>query len=142
MGAKNHAVIMSDGNLPFECRSIRCLFLIVLANKNLALNSVVGAAFGGEYFLAQAFEVLCLSSTSCWPTLHGNFSRYVICIRPHIEFYIVSNIAILVGKAQTWLPDLVERVSKLKVNGGFEQDTDMLVFIYLPKSTESIACRL
>jgi len=33
--------------------------------------------------------------------------------------------AILVGEAQNWLPELVERVQKLRVNGGFEPDTDL-----------------
>jgi malonate-semialdehyde dehydrogenase (acetylating)/methylmalonate-semialdehyde dehydrogenase len=45
LGAKNHAVIMPDGiatsiadDLTTDCS---------VANKNLALNSIVGAAFGG-----------------------------------------------------------------------------------------------
>ncbi|KAG5647595.1 hypothetical protein DXG03_008948 [Asterophora parasitica] len=61
LGAKNHGVIMPD------------------ANKNLALNSIVGAAFG----------------------------------------------AVLVGEAQTWLPELIERTKKLQVNGGFEEGADL-----------------
>jgi len=35
------------------------------------------------------------------------------------------SVAILVGKAQTWLPELIERASKLNVNGGFEQGADV-----------------
>jgi malonate-semialdehyde dehydrogenase (acetylating) / methylmalonate-semialdehyde dehydrogenase len=34
-------------------------------------------------------------------------------------------IAVLVGKAQTWLPELIERASKLKVDGGFEPGADL-----------------
>lgn len=33
----------------------------------------------------------------------------------------------MVGNARSWLPELVERASKLKVSGGFEADTDVLV---------------
>ncbi|KAF8898899.1 mitochondrial methylmalonate-semialdehyde dehydrogenase [Infundibulicybe gibba] len=61
MGAKNHGIIMPD------------------ANKNSALNSMIGAAFG----------------------------------------------AIFVGEAWSWLPELVERAKKLKVDGGFEKGTDI-----------------
>lgn len=33
--------------------------------------------------------------------------------------------AILVGEAQSWLPELVERAQKLKVSGGFETGADL-----------------
>ncbi|KAJ4485973.1 methylmalonate-semialdehyde dehydrogenase [Lentinula aciculospora] len=72
MGAKNHAVLMPD------------------ANKNLALNSLVGAAFGAAGQRCMAISV-----------------------------------AVLVGEAQSWLPEIVERAQKLKLNGGFEPDTDI-----------------
>ncbi|KAJ4499486.1 methylmalonate-semialdehyde dehydrogenase [Lentinula lateritia] len=72
MGAKNHAVIMPD------------------ANKNLALNSLVGAAFGAAGQRCMAISV-----------------------------------AVLVGEAQSWLPEIIERAQKLRVNGGFEPDTDI-----------------
>lgn len=32
---------------------------------------------------------------------------------------------VLVGEAQTWLPEIVERAKKLKVNAGFESDADL-----------------
>lgn len=35
--------------------------------------------------------------------------------------------AILVGTAQKFLPDLIERASKLKVSQGFEKSTDLYV---------------
>jgi malonate-semialdehyde dehydrogenase (acetylating)/methylmalonate-semialdehyde dehydrogenase len=35
--------------------------------------------------------------------------------------------AILVGEAQSWLPELVDRAQKLKVNGGFEKGADLFV---------------
>jgi len=60
------------------------------ANRNLALNSIIGAAFGAAGQRCMAISV-----------------------------------AILVGQAQTWLPELIERASKLKVNGGFEQDAEV-----------------
>ncbi|KAK7059137.1 hypothetical protein VNI00_001763 [Paramarasmius palmivorus] len=72
MGAKNHAVIMPD------------------ANKNLALNSIVGAAFGAAGQRCMALSVV-----------------------------------ILIGESQQWLPELIERASKLKVNGGFEKGADL-----------------
>lgn len=72
LGAKNHAIVMPD------------------ANKNLALNSIVGAAFGAAGQRCMALSV-----------------------------------AILVGEAQSWLPELVERAQKLKVSGGFEPGADL-----------------
>ncbi|KAH8099427.1 methylmalonate-semialdehyde dehydrogenase [Cristinia sonorae] len=72
LGAKNHAVLMPD------------------ANKNHALNSLIGAAFGAAGQRCMAISV-----------------------------------AVLVGTAQSWLPELVERAQKLKVNQGFEQGADL-----------------
>ncbi|KAL5534352.1 hypothetical protein ACEPAG_814 [Sanghuangporus baumii] len=72
MGAKNHAVIMPD------------------ANKNTAINSILGAAFGAAGQRCMAISV-----------------------------------AILVGTAQSLLPELIERAKTLKVNGGFEQGVDL-----------------
>ncbi|KAJ7783625.1 methylmalonate-semialdehyde dehydrogenase [Mycena maculata] len=72
LGAKNHAVIMPD------------------ANRNLALNSIIGAAFGAAGQRCMAISV-----------------------------------ALLVGEAQAWLPELIERAQKLKVNGGFEPGADL-----------------
>ncbi|CAE6411793.1 unnamed protein product [Rhizoctonia solani] len=72
LGAKNHGVILPD------------------ANKNLALNSIIGAAFGAAGQRCMALSV-----------------------------------AVFVGTAQSWLPELVERAKKLKVNGGFEPSTDL-----------------
>ncbi|KAI0348521.1 methylmalonate-semialdehyde dehydrogenase [Trametopsis cervina] len=72
LGAKNHAVIMPD------------------ANKNHAINSIIGAAFGAAGQRCMAISV-----------------------------------AVLVGNAQSWVPELVERAKKLKVNQGFEQGADI-----------------
>ncbi|PIL31560.1 hypothetical protein GSI_06262 [Ganoderma sinense ZZ0214-1] len=72
MGAKNHAVLMPD------------------ANKNHALNSIIGAAFGAAGQRCMAISV-----------------------------------AVLVGNAQSWLPEIVERAKKLKVSQGFEQGADL-----------------
>ncbi|KAI0375415.1 methylmalonate-semialdehyde dehydrogenase [Pilatotrama ljubarskyi] len=72
LGAKNHAVLMPD------------------ANKNHALNSIIGAAFGAAGQRCMAISV-----------------------------------AVLVGPTHAWIPELVERAKKLKVNQGFEQGADL-----------------
>ncbi|KAF7800049.1 hypothetical protein EIP86_011292 [Pleurotus ostreatoroseus] len=72
LGAKNHAVIMPD------------------ANKNHALNSLIGAAFGAAGQRCMAISV-----------------------------------AVLVGNSQQWLPELIERAKKLRVNQGFEKGADL-----------------
>ena len=44
-----------------------------VANKNLALNSIVGAAFGGALSLAyRGVQEGLTIFRSCWSTLHGN----------------------------------------------------------------------
>lgn len=48
MGAKNHAVIMPDGEAIVAFARKRYSYQKWLANKNLALNSIIGAAFGGK----------------------------------------------------------------------------------------------
>ena len=35
------------------------------------------------------------------------------------------SVAVLVGDAQAWLPDLVDLAKNLKVGGGFEKDVDL-----------------
>ncbi|KAF8560228.1 Methylmalonate-semialdehyde dehydrogenase [Imleria badia] len=88
MGAKNHAVLMSD------------------ANKNLALNSIIGAAFGGKAFFSYTFR----KSELC-PSAAG-------------QRCMAISVVVLVGTAQSWLPELIERARKLQVNGGFENGAD------------------
>jgi malonate-semialdehyde dehydrogenase (acetylating) / methylmalonate-semialdehyde dehydrogenase len=39
------------------------------------------------------------------------------------------SVAVLVGSAQSWLPELVQRASKLNVNGGFEDGADLYVAV-------------
>lgn len=72
MGAKNHSVIMPD------------------ADREAALNSMLGAAFGAAGERCMAISVL-----------------------------------VLVGEAQKWLPDFVERARKLKVNIGMDREADL-----------------
>lgn len=72
LGAKNHAIIMPD------------------ANENLALNSVIGAAFGAAGQRCMAVSV-----------------------------------AVLVGEAGKFVPELIERSKKLSVSGGFEKGADL-----------------
>ncbi|HUH39817.1 MAG TPA: CoA-acylating methylmalonate-semialdehyde dehydrogenase [Castellaniella sp.] len=72
MGAKNHSVIMPD------------------ADREAALNQMLGAAFGAAGERCMAISVL-----------------------------------VLVGEAQKWLPDFVERARKLKVNIGTDRQADL-----------------
>lgn len=71
LGAKNHAVVMPD------------------ANKDQALNALIGAACGAAGQRCMAISVV-----------------------------------VLVGTAQKFLPDLIERASKLKVSQGFEEGAE------------------
>jgi malonate-semialdehyde dehydrogenase (acetylating) / methylmalonate-semialdehyde dehydrogenase len=72
MGAKNHAIVMPD------------------ANKDQALNALVGAAFGA-------------AGQRCMAT----------------------SVAVLVGGASKWVPDIVAKAKTLKVNGGTVAGTDV-----------------
>lgn len=72
LGAKNHCILMPD------------------ANRNFALNSIVGAAFGAAGQRCMALSVL-----------------------------------VTVGETNDWLPELVERASKLKVGNGFDPETEI-----------------
>ncbi len=72
MGAKNHSVIMPD------------------CDREAALNSMLGAAFGAAGERCMAISVL-----------------------------------VLVGAAQQWLPDFVERARKLKINVGTDRSADL-----------------
>uniref|UniRef100_UPI00333FD010 CoA-acylating methylmalonate-semialdehyde dehydrogenase n=1 Tax=Castellaniella defragrans TaxID=75697 RepID=UPI00333FD010 len=72
MGAKNHSVIMPD------------------ADREAALNQMLGAAFGAAGERCMAISVL-----------------------------------VLVGEAQKWLPDFVERARKLRVNVGTDRKADL-----------------
>lgn len=59
MGAKNHAVLMPDGE--HMLLDSRLLLITCTANKNLALNSILGAAFGGKRFLViRSRQVNCV----------------------------------------------------------------------------------
>lgn len=42
--------------------------------------------------------------------------------------------AIFVGPAREWIPELIERAKDLKVSGGFEEGTDLYVFLNYSKS--------
>lgn len=84
MGAKNHSVIMPD------------------ADREAALNSMLGAAFGAAGERCMAISVL-----------------------------------VLVGEAQKWLPDFVERAKQLKVNVGTDRTADLGPIIS-PKAKERI----
>ena len=45
-----------------------------------------------------------------------------------VSFHVHLNyplLAVFVGNAQSWVPELVERAKGLKVNGGFEQGADL-----------------
>ena len=56
MGAKNHAILMPDGQKfqhPLFVTSLKVAF--PLANKNFAINSIIGAAFGGRVFISHFY---------------------------------------------------------------------------------------
>jgi malonate-semialdehyde dehydrogenase (acetylating) / methylmalonate-semialdehyde dehydrogenase len=72
MGAKNHAIVLPD------------------ANKDQALNNVLGAAFGAAGQRCMALPVV-----------------------------------VLVGAANHWIPELVEKARAMKVSGGVEAGTDI-----------------
>ncbi|MES2257969.1 MAG: CoA-acylating methylmalonate-semialdehyde dehydrogenase [Pseudomonadota bacterium] len=72
MGAKNHAIVLPD------------------ANKDQALNSLLGAAFGAAGQRCMALPV-----------------------------------TVLVGEANSWIPDLVAKAKALKISGGVEPGTDI-----------------
>ncbi|NIF80473.1 CoA-acylating methylmalonate-semialdehyde dehydrogenase [Paraburkholderia sp. Cy-641] len=72
MGAKNHAVVLPD------------------ANREQAINALVGAGFGA-------------AGQRCMAT----------------------SVVVLVGAAQQWIGDLVEKAKALKVNAGHESGTDV-----------------
>lgn len=72
LGAKNHAVFLPD------------------ANKEQALNALVGAAFGA-------------AGQRCMAT----------------------SVAVLVGEARSWIPDIVARAQTLKVSAGHEAGADL-----------------
>ncbi|SFV00204.1 CoA-acylating methylmalonate-semialdehyde dehydrogenase [Pseudoduganella namucuonensis] len=72
MGAKNHAIVLPD------------------ANKEQALNNLLGAAFGAAGQRCMALPV-----------------------------------TVLVGEANDWIPELVEKARGLKISGGAEPGTDI-----------------
>ncbi|KAI9811376.1 MAG: hypothetical protein M1827_005536 [Pycnora praestabilis] len=84
LGAKNHAAVLPD------------------CNKNHALNSIAGAAFGAAGQRCMALSTL-----------------------------------VMVGETKEWLPEIAERTKALKVNGGFEEGTDLGPVIS-PQSKERI----
>lgn len=85
MGAKNHAVLMPDGE--HMLLDSRLLLITCIANKNLALNSIIGAAFGGKAFL-----VILSRQVNCVDQLLGRDAWLSLCVsilgkvrRPEIE---------------------------------------------------------
>lgn len=97
-----------------------------LANKNLALNSIIGAAFGGNLFPEfyselDSFRVQLLDN-GAWPSQWVSYPANSYSTGFSL---IPSRLALLVGEAQNWLPELIERASKLSVNGGFESGADL-----------------
>lgn len=107
MGAKNHAVLMPDGEcIPMpvtplmlrHIQPIRTMLLTRSSERHLAL--LVNVAWPSPLVCQTCVRVL------SWPDL-------------------TRSEAVLVGNAQSWLPELVERVRKLKVDQGFEQGADL-----------------
>lgn len=63
--------------------------------------------------------------------MYGHLRRCGILLMLYAKRMIHSFIAVLVGSAQSMIPELVERASKLSVNGGFEKNADLCVIIFL-----------
>jgi malonate-semialdehyde dehydrogenase (acetylating)/methylmalonate-semialdehyde dehydrogenase len=77
------------------------------ANRKHALDGIVGAFAG-----AAGQRCMALSACeSCSP--FGKFRLMVV---------------ITVGESSSWVPELVERASKLKVGSGFDPSTNVYVF--------------
>ncbi|KAJ1718826.1 hypothetical protein LPJ53_006285 [Coemansia erecta] len=72
LGAKNHAVVLAD------------------ADRDHAINAIVGAAFGAAGQRCMALSV-----------------------------------AVFVGEAGDWIPEIVERARRLRVDGGLEEGADL-----------------
>lgn len=121
---------MPDG---MSFRNFRLKILIFYAaNKNHALNSLIGAAFGGKsQLLLSVLKYAILSNLAaaagqrCMAISVGQCSLYCESGFLTEEFHT----AVLVGDAQAWLPELVGRAQKLKVNQGFEQGADLYVLL-------------
>lgn len=47
------------------------------------------------------------------------------------------SVAIFVGTAREWIPELIERAKNLKVTGGFEEGADL--YVALPFSSSSLS---
>lgn len=87
------------------------IFLCRSANKNHAINSLIGAAFGGKRFTFTLFE-------------EGHLSYFHVAAGQRC---MAISVAVLVGDAQAWLPDLIKAAQGLKVSGGFEKGADLYV---------------
>ena len=107
MGAKNHAILMPDG----MCWMTHCQTANLYAypaNKNHALNSIIGAAFGGKL------------TSSLWTQY-----AHEIPLKAAGQRCMAISVALLIGDAQAWLPDLVNLAKNLRVGGGFEKGVDL-----------------
>lgn len=82
------------------------------ANKENTLNQLAGAAFGAA---GQRCMALSTGKRICFFNID-----YLIS-----ENSINLLLAIFVGDSQKWIPDLVARAQKLKVNAGHEPGTDV-----------------
>ena len=59
--------------------------------------------------------------------------RYIVSSRAELSLAagqrcMAISVAVLVGSAQEWLPDLIKLAQNLKVSGGFEQGADLYAF--------------
>lgn len=78
------------------------------ANRNDALDGIVGA-------FAGAAGQRCMALSAC------KSDRYRRVVRNSGPDFAV----ITVGESSSWVPELVERASKLKVGSGFDPSTDV-----------------
>jgi hypothetical protein len=58
--------------------------------------------------------------------MYGAIGRYVVMFKKDGP---CSWVAIFVGAARQWIPELIERAQALKISGGFEEGTDLSVIL-------------
>jgi len=94
------------------------------ANKNLAINSIVGAAFGGTFFaFLSGFKVNVIASAAGQRCMAVSVGKCKVVLRTMLFSTVPT--AVIVGDESAWLPELINRAKALSVNGGFEKGADL-----------------
>lgn len=107
MGAKNHAILMPDG------KTLDNALLTQLTNLHAQLTRIMPSTLSLVRLLVVSY-VLSLGAVCSWILFEAAGQR---CM--------AISVALLIGDAQAWLPDLVNLAKNLKVGGGFEKGVDL-----------------